>query len=57
MYLRYMVERLIPRTTLRLSNVLLLKVPGFKNKTLSARTFGHAADDLWNRLSLGHSCC
>ena len=38
--------------TLRSSNVLLLKVPRFKNKTLGARTFAYAAATLWNSLPL-----
>ena len=47
-----MVERYMPNRTLRSSNVLLLKVPRFKNKTLGARTFAYATASLWNSLPL-----
>ena len=47
-----MVERYMPNRTLRSSNVLLLKVPRFKNKTLGARTFAYTTASLWNSLPL-----
>ena len=51
-YLQEMVERYMPKRTLRSSDALLLKVPRFKIKTLSARTFAYAAASLWNSLPL-----
>ena len=50
MYLRDMVERYMPKRTLRSIDALLLKVPRFKNKTLGTRTFAYAAASLWNCL-------
>ena len=52
MYLQEMVERYMPKRTLRSSNALLLKVPRCRNKTLGARTFAYAAASLWSSLPL-----
>ena len=45
-----MVEKYIPKRTLRSSNVLLLKVPRLKEKTLGTRPFAYAAACPWNSL-------
>ena len=51
MSLQELMERYMPKRTLRLSDALL-KVPRFKKKTLGARTFAYAAASLWDSLSL-----
>ena len=50
MYSQEMLERYIPKRTVRLSNALQLKVPCFKNKTLGVKTFGYAVASLWNSI-------